>query len=143
MLLYCDASCLVKLYVSEDHSALARAWVADAQGLVTSELSYVEVCGALVRRQREGRHSAAALAAILDRFREDWPSFHRMVLDSEAGTEQVLRHPLRALDAIHLAAALSLRDAAPDATVAFASFDDRQRRAAEAAGLNVLRSRVS
>jgi len=119
------------------------AWVADTQGLVTSDLSYVEVCSALVRRQREGRDSAAESAATLDRFREDWPSFHRMVLDSEAGAEQVLRHPLRALDAIHLAAALSLRDAAPDATVAFASFDDPQRRAAEAAGLNVLGSRVS
>lgn len=143
MLLYCDASCLVKLYVSEDHSATARAWIADAQGLVTSELSYVEVCGALVRRQREGHHSAAALATILQRFREDWPSFHRMVVDPEAGAEQVLRHPLRTLDAIHLAAALSLRDAAPDATVAFASFDDRQRLAAEAEGLSVLGGRVS
>ena len=138
MLLYCDASCLVKLYVAEEHSALVRAWIADAQGLVTSELAYVEVCGALVRRQREGLHSAAALAATLERLRQDWPSFHRMVVDPEAGAAQVLRHPLRVLDAIHLAAALSLRAAAPEATVAFASFDARQRLAAEAEGLAVL-----
>ncbi|MBK7780860.1 MAG: hypothetical protein IPJ58_08860 [Ardenticatenia bacterium] len=47
------------------------------------------------------------------------------------------------IDANHLAAALSLRDAAPEATVAFASFYARQRSAAEAEGLTVLGGGVS
>lgn len=135
MLLYCDASCLVKLYVDEEQSPAARSWVAGSTHLVTSEVAQVEVCAAFARRQRQDPAATAALDAALERFREDWASFHRMVLDAEAGAIAAQHHPLRALDAIHLAAALRLREAAPGLRVVFASFDKRQCAAARAEGL--------
>ncbi len=49
-----------------------------------------------------------------------------------------MRHVLRGFDAVHLAAAVTLRDAVGDDGVAFSSFDAELNRAAVAEGLIVL-----
>lgn len=135
MLLYLDASCLVKFYVTEDHSDLARSWVDRASALITSELSFVEVGAAFARRRREGTYDQTALDLATARFQADWPHFHRMNLNPTGSVDLAQRHELRALDAIHLAAALDLRQAAARLPVAFASFDRRQSAAARLEGL--------
>lgn len=138
MILYCDASALVKLYCQEAHSAVVRAWVDEAALIATSDVAYVEVVGALARLGREGAVTSIEVQSSVDQWSEHWPALVRLPVATQEGGALALRHPLRALDAIHVAAALALRQAMPEAAVAFASFDARQVAAARAEGLAVL-----
>jgi predicted nucleic acid-binding protein len=74
----------------------------------------------------------------VDQWSEAWPALVHLPVGAQDGGALALRHPLRALDAIHVAAALALRQAMPEAALAFASFDARQVVAARAEGLAVL-----
>ncbi len=138
MILYCDASALVKLYVAEPASAQVRQWVDEALVVATSEVAYVEVVSALMRRVREHSVSQGGYEAAIDGLDRDWPSFVRLRVDPEHGAALVARHVLGAPDSLHVAAALALSSAAPDNTVAMCTFDARQRAAAVAEGLTVL-----
>ena len=69
--------------------------------------------------------------------RDEWSKFDVVDLDqslAERAADLAIDHRLRSLDAIHLAAALTLR---PDDLV-FASWDDRLAEAAAAEGLALL-----
>lgn len=103
MAYYLDTSALVKLVVPEPESQALREWIEEVQDvLVTSDLARTE----LLRAVRRARPEAVRLA--------------RMVLDSltvlRLGTgifEEAARLDppgLRSLDALHLAAALTLED---------------------------------
>jgi uncharacterized protein len=138
MILYCDASALGKLYVEEAHSAAVRKWTDDAETTATSEVAYVEVVSGLSRRGREGTLTARDTRAAIDQWSEAWPALAHLPVDTQLAGSLATRHPLRALDAIHVAAALALRQAMPEAALAFASFDARQVAAARAEGLTVL-----
>jgi uncharacterized protein len=138
MILYCDASALVKLYTEEAHSAVVRAWVDEAGLIATSEVAYVEVVGALARLGREGAMTATDVRLAVEQWSAAWPALVHLPVSAHDAAALAIRHPLRALDAIHVAAALALRQAMPEATVAFASFDARQVAAARAEGLTVL-----
>ena len=89
--------------------------------------------GAAVRADRfpSGRPSASLLAGTFVSQRADLVRVDRDVVCSAA--EAGVRHGLSALDAIHVASALVLRDADPT----LVSWDEDQRRAAHAAGLRV------
>jgi uncharacterized protein len=138
MNLYCDASALAKLYAEEAHSAAVRQWADDAEMTATSEVAYLEVVCGLSRRGREGSMTNGDVRAAISQWSEDWTSLVHLPVATQEGEGLVLRHPLQALDAIHVAAALALRQAMPEAAVAFASFDARQVAAARAEGLAVL-----
>jgi predicted nucleic acid-binding protein len=145
MILYLDASALVKLYVSEPDSVAVHQWAGAAELLATSRLASVEILSGLARRQRDHTLTAEALQRIVTSFQAEWEDYLALEVDEVTVAELVLRHPLRALDAVHLAAALGLAAAAPEPTgaasdvaVRFASFDERQRAAAVAEGLAVL-----
>jgi predicted nucleic acid-binding protein len=118
---YLDASALVKYYIPERGSD----WISDllndrgldgnwAQAAVTSLLSNVEGVCALERAVRSGRIDAATgdvarrrlLLDMRHRFRVLGVDSH-LVLRA-AGLAQL--YPLRAYDAVHLAAALTLTD---------------------------------
>ena len=137
-MLYCDASALVKLYTEEPHSSVVQAWTDAAELVATSEVAYVEVVGALARLGREGAMASADVTSAVDQWSQAWPALAHLTFDAQLAAELALRHPLRALDALQVAAALALCDGAPEADVAFASFDARQVAAARAEGLTVL-----
>jgi predicted nucleic acid-binding protein len=77
---------------------------------------------------------ATEVRSSVDQWSEAWPALVHLPAGTREGGPLALRHPLRALDAIHVAAALALRPALPDGTLAFASFDARQDSAARAEG---------
>jgi uncharacterized protein len=125
--LYVDSSALVKLVQSERESAALRRYLRRHRSLVraTCALARVEV----VRVVAPGGARAVALA------RRQLGRFHQMDLDRElldraAGLPTV--HPLRSLDAIHLAAAQTL-----PALRAVVTYDTRMQAAARALGLPV------
>ena len=101
---YLDASAIVKLIVSEAETAALMATLADWPDRVSSVVARVEVHRALRRAgaSPSQRARAEAVLAGLVLIRVDEP-----ILSGAAA----LRDPhLRALDAIHLATALSLGD---------------------------------
>lgn len=138
MIVYLDASSLVKLFIEEDHSDTVRRWVADARVVATSRTAFPEVLSALGRLQRLGSITETALQATKEAFTTVWMDLSRVEIDEHLAGTIVQRHGLRALDAIHVAAALSTQVADWRAELAFSSFDVRQLGAARAEGLRVL-----
>lgn len=138
MIVYSDASAIVKIYLAEDQSLAVADWLADADVVATHAIAYVETRSALARRKQDGSLTADKHDQALMALDADWPSFAQVSMDEHAAGDIAARHALRALDAIHVAAALELAHAAPEATVTFCSFDQRQLVAARAEGLVVL-----
>lgn len=127
VLAYLDASAMVKLFLPEPESSALEAAILEKDGLFSSGLSVAE-CGRALRRA--GR---APTGAAVD---EVFGAF--MLLDV---TPALLQHGarlqpaiLRALDAIHVASALSVGDRA----VEFITYDQRLADAARANGLTVV-----
>ena len=103
-MLYLDSSALVKLVASEPESAALFAFLAGRTELTSSAIARVEVTRAVERRGEDGdlQERAERVLASIALLRID-----DAVLTA-AGTLQP--KTLRTLDAIHLAAALSVRE---------------------------------
>ena len=136
---YFDTSALVKRYIDEagrrDVLRLLRR-----HECVTSALLSVELRSALRRRVSEGNLDSQRVPAILTRVATDrayW-TLVEVARDVIAGAETlVATHPLRTLDAIHIASAqlFRARIGAPD--LIFVSADARQTEAAAAVGMTI------
>jgi len=138
VILYADTSTLVKRYVAEPHRDEVLTWLSAADAVATSRVAYPEIASALAARQRRGDIAATDVASIVDTLSQTWGDYLVVDLDERRAAQLALRHVLRGFDAIHLAAALTLREALGSAGVAFTSFDARLNRAAAAEGLVVL-----
>jgi predicted nucleic acid-binding protein len=100
----------------------------------------VEIASALARREREELLTADQVMAALTAARELGESWHEIVpSDAVRRTaERLLRtHPLRAADALQLAAALVAADHDP-ASLEMVCLDERLRLAARREGFSVL-----
>jgi len=136
---YFDSSALVKRYVREAGARAVERYLASST-LATSRLTEAEISAALARRVREGDVKASDRRRALDALRADLSRFHvvELVPGLIASVHQLLeRHALRAADAIHLAAARSLRDQI-DPDLELVSYDQRLNAAARAEGVPVL-----
>jgi predicted nucleic acid-binding protein len=136
---YFDASALVKRYVRETGSVVVRRLL--ASGIVaTSRLSEVEVASGIVRRAREGAFTAARRDRALAALQRDVPAFAivEVIPDVTADARALLlRHPLRASDAIQLGSCLYLQRQL-NQPVPLVAFDQRLLDAARAEGLPVV-----
>jgi predicted nucleic acid-binding protein len=132
---YVDSSALVKLFLDEHDSDVARAMWDSGVPLTTSRVSHPELACALAAAVRSGRDSRSEVCSdVVDGSFLQRASFVEVdeVLVKDAAVVGV-RHGLSGLDAIHVASAVKLSDFAP----VFVSWDERQRRAAFAEGLAV------
>jgi predicted nucleic acid-binding protein len=137
--MFWDSSALVPLLVSERRSselvALLRSDPAPAIWWATP----VECQSALQRRRRENTLEAPTLARALDRLRqlaEDVDVVAPTVALREAAGRALAAHPLRAADALQLAAALVWSGVASGEP--FVCLDDRLRDAASREGFAVM-----
>jgi predicted nucleic acid-binding protein len=133
VILYCDTSSLVKLYVAESGSDDVRALVNSAAVVATSVIAYAETRAALARLRREKQLPPAAFARARRQFDADWASIASVSLNegqTRRAGDLADRYGLRALDGIHLAAFVSLLERAGDDDVYFSAFDDRLVKAA-------------
>jgi uncharacterized protein len=132
-------SALVKRYVKESGSASVSALL-KSERCATSRLSEVEVVSALVRRGREGAFTTAQRDRPLASFRDDLLALVVVELTLEI-TQQacnlLLRHQLRAADAIQLSSCLYLEHELKEA-ISFTAFDDKLNLAARGEGLKVI-----
>ncbi len=136
---YFDASALVKRFVTEQGSPLVQHLVTRDRA-ATGKVAHTEVHAALARKRREGFVSLRDYSLACRQFDRDWRSYVLVELHDEILTIArglVRRHPLRGVDAIHLASALSLARSL-DARIAFIAADERLLRAAKAEHLQAV-----
>ena len=135
MILYLDTSALVKLLHPEEGSAAMREAAEQASALATSTLTRIEVHSTLARLGREGA-PRERLTAWFEAFATLWVPMALIQMDRvvDLACGLCLKHPLRSLDAIHLASALVLREEGR-LQVAFATADVRLGEAARREGL--------
>jgi predicted nucleic acid-binding protein len=139
--LYVDSSALAKLYLPEPGSDTLDRSLRGRRDLLVSELSITEVVSAVARRRREGALTQAQANRIRDAVLEDAGGGAFTRLDLAPAThrraEQLLLStgtlPVRTLDALHIALALS-----GEAT-SIVTFDKRMEEAAVLHGLRVQR----
>jgi predicted nucleic acid-binding protein len=139
MILYLDASALVKRYVSEVGSPQVEALIARSDIIGTSLVSRAEVAAALARAARRGMLLRDQAEAALLVFRAQWPRLARLQL-----TEPLLAradalawdYGLRGHEALHLAAALFWQETLRE-SVTLATFDQQLWQAGQVAGLGL------
>lgn len=140
MILFCDTSALIKLYIQESFSAEVQAQAEAAKAIAVSRIAWAEAMAALARRARENARDADTIAAVRDRMRIDWPEYAiveiTQALVEEAG-EFADTFALRGYDSVQLASAHQIRQATSEA-VCFACFDARLQKAAKVLGMHTL-----
>lgn len=139
-MIYLDTSALVKRFVTEPGSELVHSLVSASGPIATAKISYIETHAALARHYREGTISKTRYLATVQQFERDWLAYVRIDLQDDIlrlARDIVRRRPLRGYDAIHLASALSIRQAL-DEEVTFAAADRRLLQAAASEGLQPL-----
>ena len=141
MAYFLDASALVKYYVTEPGSTWVRQRIDEEQSILLAEITVAELAAALGILQRVGRTTP--------RHRQDfWEKFERDCVEQYdlipvvydviyAAALLCARHPLKAYDAVQLAAGLALKGtlAEQDIPLIFVSGDDTLITAAQAEGL--------
>lgn len=135
MRVFFDSSALVKRYIDEQGTAQVLAWCEQATELAVAVIAVPEIVSAFRRLVREDRLSEAQYAALKADLRADladavvFEISPQVVHRAVAALEE---QPLRAMDALHVGAAIV---ACADA---FVSADARQCAAATRAGLRVV-----
>ncbi len=134
---YWDSSALVPLLLDQPLTERARALYGQDSELVVWWGSPIECASAISRLHREGQLTAAEEAqarALLLSLKASWFE----VQPGDVLREQALRilrvHPLRAAEALQLAAAIEWAGSPPDGD--FISFDDRLAAAAQREGFH-------
>jgi len=128
--LYLDSSALVKRYVAEPGSDEVKKAMDEAEAWSSCQVAFVETFRAVGLR---------AGAPGTRRVECEWPNVDVIAVDRELvrrAARLAVTTGLRALDAMHLAAALSLSAESP----VFATWDRRLHRAARENGLPTLPS---
>ncbi len=137
MIVYLDASALVKRYVAESGSAEVASLIAAAQAIGTAVVSRAEVAAALAKAVRVGLVTRESAAAAINAFSADWQHLIRLQfnepLAARAGT-LAWEHGLRGYDAVHLATALFWQETLGEA-ITVVTYDRELWRGAQASGL--------
>ena len=134
---YFDTSALVKRYIDE----VGRRQVLQLlrrHECVASAVLPVELRSALRRRVTEGTLEAAQMPQILKRVAADRAYWTIVGVTAEvltAAEKLVTAHPLRTLDAIHVASAQVFAAGVSESDLMFVSADKRQTEAAAMIGL--------
>ena len=142
--LFLDASAVVKRYIiAEAHMQQIRRACAPSTGnvLILARHTSVEIASALARRVREGVLLPHDQERLWQSVNQHWTYHYQIVPASEQVFQRaealVVKHPLRAADAVQIASALLVAAGMPDALLRFWTADRRQAAAARAEGLDV------
>ncbi len=142
MILFCDTSALLKLYIVEPDSDLVQAKVAEAEAVAVCRIAWAEAHAALSRRAREVPEDAPAIEQAKQALANDWPRY--VVLEvSQALVERAGDYAdtfaLRGYDSVQLAAAYETGQIA-QTPICFACFDMRLNKAAKLLGMSGLQA---
>lgn len=139
MNLYAESSAVLAWLLGEPAGEAVRRCLAEAERIVASDLTLVECDRALVRAERAGTIAEAGAAdrrAHLAAAAAHWDLLRLEAEPLERARRPFPEEPLRTLDALHLASALTARGALPG--LALLSLDDRVRRSGRGLGFDLL-----
>lgn len=135
-----DASAIMPLLVNESSTQRLQTLAAEEPTMLVWWSSEVECVSALARLEREGAFNATAMTLALERLRQLAAGWHE-VDPGDAIREAAVRflrvHPLRAADALQLAAAFLAAERRP-ITLEIVTLDDRLAVAARKEGFAVI-----
>lgn len=137
MILFCDTSALVKLYILEDSSREMQALAGSASAVAVCRIAWAEMMATLARRVRESPNDADAIEVVRKRLRTDWPRYIVVEVTQalvELAGEYADTFALRGYDSVQLAAARTMQDTAEE-EVQFACFDTRLGKVARMLGM--------
>ena len=140
MIHYLDASALVKRYLPEHGSTALRTLFRKSARVAMARIGHAEVASAFTRAARAGAISDDTRDKLVSRLEAELAGFTIVELRSSlarSAIEILERHPLRANDALHLAAALALRS--QGTALSFWCADDHLLAAADDEGLRAIR----
>lgn len=141
MILYLDASALVKLFVEELYSDRVREAVSEARLTATHAIGYVEACAAFARLAYL-RDDAALLPTLRRQLDILWPAWEVLAVTDpliQRAADAAGRHRLRGYDSLHFSAAESVFEVfRGHAPFRFAVFDVQLSEAAKNAGIPLL-----
>lgn len=139
MILYLDASALVKRYISEPGSQTIATVMASAEVTGTVLITRAEISAAIAKARRMRVIADSMAQTALDRLNLNWTALTRLAVTesivAQAGT-LAWDHGLRGYDAVHLATALAWQEALR-LPVTLATFDRQLWEAAKAEGLQL------
>lgn len=110
--LYFDANAIVKGYVSERGSECVAEIFSTAGQVFTCKIAFAEVMATLRKKRDELPSHAPQIHQLAEQFSQDWDSITAIDLSSEVldvVRDRAFRHSLKALDLLHLSAAVFLR----------------------------------
>lgn len=140
MILFCDTSALLKLYILEAGSEMVKARLAEAEAVAVSRVAWAEAHAALSRRARDVPQDTPVIAQAKAALARDWPHFVVMEVNQalvERAGDYADAFALRWFDSIQLAAAFETGCIAKT-TIFFACFDSRLNKAASILGMTCL-----
>ncbi len=141
-IIYFDTSALVKRYVEEEGTQLVTDLLSSGELIITSIIAYPETKAAFAKKLRFKEIMKEPYKKAIENFQKDWDVsvFSVIGLTFEvaylSGTLSE-RNILKALDAIHLASALTAKQHF-GLPILFVSSDDQLNKAAVSEGLEVI-----
>jgi predicted nucleic acid-binding protein len=138
---YWDTSAIVSVLIKENSTAALRALRDEDPDQIVWCLTPVEIVSALARRAREGLpvDQEKAVRSAWSVLSERWEEVGAIELVRSRALRLLSTHPIRACDALQLAAALIACAERPE-SLPFVCLDDRLRDAARREGFPVLPS---
>ena len=139
-MIFWDASAVLPLLIRETSSASLGRLASKERGHAVWWATSVECDSAVCRLEREGRLSSTGVQEVreaVDRLFECWTVVEPSTAVRGAARRLLRVYPLRAGDALQLAAAVTAAEGRPE-TVSFVCLDGRLREAAGREGLRVL-----
>lgn len=140
MILFCDTSALVKLYIAEEFSDSMCAVADKARVIAVSRISWAEMMATLARRVRECPADTAVIETVRGNFRANWSSFAIVELTQslvELAGDYADTFALRGYDSVQLASARVMQEGINE-PFCFACFDTRLQKAASVFGMQSL-----
>lgn len=137
MILFCDTSALLKLYIAEAESAAVKARMLEAEAVAVCRIAWAEAHAALSRRAREVPEDAAIIDQAKAALAADWPHYVVLEIDQllvERAGEYADTFALRGYDSVQLASAFETTRIS-QSPVCFACFDSRLNKAAKLLGM--------
>ena len=135
-----DTSALVPLFVAERESARALRWLREDPDVVVWTLARLELLSALARRRREEPAASRQLGVARRQFLGAWGRWSEVTavdVVRRRAERLVETHPLRAEEALQIAAALIAAEDDPGG-IEFVTFDRHEASAAEREGFRVI-----
>lgn len=139
MTFYMDASALVKAYALEKGSEEIVEILNKEEDIFLSKVAFAEVLFSLRRKNYFGELKDKNFLECCRHFGEDWSGFYIVELSGNILSvlnNRVIKYPLRALDAIHLASAIWVEDILEERPI-FVCADDPLNGAAKKEGFKV------